>query len=208
MKVRLSLNLHWPISSAAPSLILRPFLTATSKLDRGQRKEICYRAFQKHANPEVQKPPSQLRLSLPSIIITITSNEPWNTEIDKTDRNPPITNHQSPITNHKPWPFELVEENFCFLRGPLLLTAAKNANVSWLLNFRISRVYEKRSKTEESTLEQWLALSVSVWQFINMLNKIVATLLKLFSGFKTGTMHLSAPFIKITLFELEAYHFK
>ena len=142
MKVRLSLNLHWPISSAAPSLILRTFLTATSKLDRGQRKEICYRAFQKHANPEVQKPPSQLRLSLPSIIITITSNEPWNTEIDKTDRNPPIT-------NHKPWPFELVEENFCFLRGPLLLTAAKNANVSWLLNFRISHVYEKRSKTEK-----------------------------------------------------------
>ena len=205
MKVPLSLNLHWPISSAAPSLILRPFLTATSKLDRGQRKEICYRAFQKHANPEVQKPPSQLRLSLPSIIITITSNEPWNTEIDKTDRNPPITNHQSQtMTFWARWRKLL----FPFLRGPLLLTAAKNANVSWLLNFRISRVYEKRSKTEESTSKQWLALSVSVWQFINLLNKIVATLLKLFSGFKTRTMHLSAPFIKITLFELEAYHFK
>ena len=41
----------------------------------------------------------------------ITSNEPWNTETQKTDRNPPIT-------NHKQWPFEPVEENFRFLRGP------------------------------------------------------------------------------------------
>ena len=31
--------------------------------------------------------------------ITITSNEPWNTETTKMDRNPPIK-------NHKPWPFE------------------------------------------------------------------------------------------------------
>ena len=42
----------------------------------------------------------------------IASNEPWNTETQKTDRNPPIT-------NHKQWPFEPVEENFRFLRGPL-----------------------------------------------------------------------------------------
>ena len=70
--------------------------------------------FSRHANSEVQnqKPPSQVRFSLSSIIITITSYEPWNTEKHKTDRNPPIT-------NHKPWPFELVEVNFCFLRGPL-----------------------------------------------------------------------------------------
>ena len=73
----------------------------------------------------------QLRFSLPSIIITITSNETWNTETHKTDWNPPIT-------NHKPWPFEPVKVKFCFLRGPLRwLTAAKNAIVSWLLNFRI-----------------------------------------------------------------------
>ena len=90
-----------------------------------------YCAFHKHANSKVQKPPSQLRFSLPSIIITITSNEPWNTERHKTDRNPPIT-------NHKPWPFKPVKVKFCFLRGPLRwLTAAKNAVVSWLLNFRI-----------------------------------------------------------------------
>ena len=90
-----------------------------------------YCAFQKHANSKVQKLPSQLRFSLPSIIITITSNEPWNTETHKTDRNPPIT-------NHKPWPFEPVKVKFCFLRGPLRwLTAAQNAILSWLSNFSI-----------------------------------------------------------------------
>ena len=66
----------------------------------------------------------------------ITSNKSWNTVSYKhtlklTDRNPPIT-------NHKRWPFEPIEVNLCFLRGLLRwLTAATNANVSWLLNFRI-----------------------------------------------------------------------
>ena len=67
------------------------------------RKIYC--AFHKHENSKVQKPPSQLRFSLPSIIITITSNEPSNTETHKTDRNPPIT-------NHKPWPFEPVKDDW------------------------------------------------------------------------------------------------
>ena len=97
----------------------------------GSDMHSIYCAFHKHANSKVQKPHSQLRFSLPSIIITITSNEPWNRETHKTDRNPPIT-------NHKPWPFEPVKVKFCFLRGPLRwLTAAKNAIVGWLLNFRI-----------------------------------------------------------------------
>ena len=88
-------------------------------------------AFKKHMNFEVQKLPSQMYFSLPSVIITITSNKPWNTEAYKMDRNPPIT-------NKKPWPFEPTEENFCFLKGPLSwLMTAKNTNVSWLLNFRI-----------------------------------------------------------------------
>ena len=39
-----------------------------------------YCAFQKNANSEVQKPPSQLRFSLPSILITITSNELWHSQ--------------------------------------------------------------------------------------------------------------------------------
>ena len=58
-------------------------------------------AFQKHTISEAQKPPSQLRFSLPSIIITFTSNEPWSTETHIMDRNPPIT-------NHKPWPVPVV----------------------------------------------------------------------------------------------------
>ena len=51
-----------------------------------------YRTFHKHPNSKVQKPPSKiLRFSLPSIIITIKSNKPWNTETHKTDPNPLIT---------------------------------------------------------------------------------------------------------------------
>ena len=74
-------------------------------------------------------------------IITITSNESWNTETRKRDRNPPMT-------NHNPWPFEPVKEKFCFLRGPLRwLTAAKNAIVSWLLNFRIRMFVKSAVKT-------------------------------------------------------------
>ena len=37
---------------------------------------IVFCAFHKRENSEVQKPPSQLRFSLPSIIIMIKSNEP------------------------------------------------------------------------------------------------------------------------------------
>ena len=80
-----------------------------------------YCAFHKHANSKVQKAPLQLRFSLPSIIITITSNEACNTETPQTDRNPPIT-------NHNPWPFEPVKVRFCFLRDPLRwLTTAKRS---------------------------------------------------------------------------------
>ena len=70
-----------------------------------------YCAFHKHANSKVQKPPSQLRFSLPSIIIRSQATN-LETETHKTDRNPPIT-------NQKPWPFEPVKVKFCFLRGPL-----------------------------------------------------------------------------------------
>ena len=113
----------------------------TGRYNKKFRKYYC--AFHKHGNSKVQKPPSQLRFSLPSIIITITSNEPWNTETQKKGRNPSVT-------DHKPWPFELVEVKFCFLSGPpRWLTASKNANVSWLLNFR-DCVFEKRSKYNET----------------------------------------------------------
>ena len=90
-----------------------------------------YCSYKKHANSEVQKLLLRMHFLLPSILITITSNKPWNRETHKVDWSPPIT-------NHKPWPFEPVKVNFCFLRGRLrCLTATKSANVSWLLNVRI-----------------------------------------------------------------------
>ena len=105
-------------------------------------RTMHYCAFHKHVNSKVQKPPSQLHFSLPSIIITITSNESWNTETHKTDRNPPIR-------NHNPWPFESFKIKFCFLRGPLRwLTAAKNAIISWLLNFRIRMFVKSAVKVQ------------------------------------------------------------
>ena len=70
---------------------------------------------------------------LPSIIIMITSNYPWNSETHKVDRNT-IT----AFRNHKPCHFELVEVSFCFLRGTeRRFTAAKKARVCWSLNFRV-----------------------------------------------------------------------
>ena len=78
-------------------------------------------------------------LFLPSVIIMLTRNEPWNTENHKADWNPPIRNHKS-------WPFELVEVNFFW--GLLIrwLTAAKNTSVCWLLNLGV-RVFLKRAAT-------------------------------------------------------------
>ena len=59
------------------------------------------------------------------------------------------TQNGSNSTNHKPWTFELAEVNFFFLRDPQRwLTAAKNANVSWLLNFRI-RVFSVKSAVKD-----------------------------------------------------------
>ena len=97
---------------------------------RLDKLEEYYCTFHKHANSKVQGR-LELRFSLPSIIITITSKEPWNTETHKTDRN-------APITNHEPWPFEPVKVKFCFLGGSSRwLTAVSQSVVSWLLNFRI-----------------------------------------------------------------------
>ena len=84
-----------------------------------------------------KKPPSQLRFSLPPILTTIS--EPCNTETHKTDRQ--STNHKSEtMTFWTRWCKLLFPK-----RSAKMMTAAKNTNVSWLLNFRILRVYEKRS---------------------------------------------------------------
>ena len=64
------------------------------------------------------------------------------------------TQNGSKSTNHESWPFEPVEINYCFLRGPLRwLTQAKNANVSWLLNFRICVILKSAVKAVEEILE-------------------------------------------------------
>ena len=110
---------------------------------------LFYCAFHNHANSKVQKPPSQLCFLLPSIIVTTTSNEPWNAETHKTDRNPPIR-------NHKPWPFEPVKVKFCFLRGPLRwLMAARNTIISWLLSFWI-RMLLKSAVRSSFQQCQWI----------------------------------------------------
>ena len=67
------------------------------------------------------------------------NHEQWNLN----HRN---TQSGSKTTNHKPWPFEPVK--FCVLRVRLKwLTSVKNANVSWLLNFRICMFLKKCSNT-------------------------------------------------------------
>ena len=101
-----------------------------------------YCAFHKHANFKDQKPPSQLRFSLPSILITITSNKPWNTETQKKDRNPPIR-------NHKPWPFQPVKVIFCFLRGPVkMIDGSEKRNRQLAFELQNSHVCEKGSKSK------------------------------------------------------------
>ena len=108
-----------------------------------ERERWLYFAFHYFTNMRTLKFKSRLHncvFSLPSIIITITSNEPWNTQTHEMDRNPPIT-------NHKPWPLVKV----CFLRGPLRwLTAAKNAIVKAAFELQNSHVCEKRSKFSAS----------------------------------------------------------
>ena len=68
-------------------------------------------------------------------------------------------------TNHKPWPFEHVKVKFCFLKGLLKwLTAAKNAIVSWLLNFRI-RILVESTVTFKETVKVAQLTSVSLFFF-------------------------------------------
>ena len=62
-----------------------------SKLNEKIRMSTFYCSFHKHANSKAQKPPSQLRFSLPSIIIT-------NLETQKHTKR--IEIHQSHIIIH------------------------------------------------------------------------------------------------------------
>ena len=75
------------------------------------------------------------------------------------------TQNGSNSTNHKPWTFELVKVNFFFLRDPLRwLTAAKNANVSWLLNFRI-RVFSVKSAVKDEVSDYMTNTKVGSTRF-------------------------------------------
>ena len=82
---------------------------------------LSYGAFYKQKNSKVGKPSSQLHFSLPTI---------------KKHRN---TQNGSKFTNQTQtmtcWTRVFIVK-LCFLRGPLRwLTAVKNTNFSWLLNF-------------------------------------------------------------------------
>ena len=94
---------------------------------------LWFCAFHKHANSKVQKRPSQIEF-----LAAVNHNYDQKQRTLK-NRN---TQNGSKSTNskQKPWPFEPVKQckvKFCFLRGPLRWSAAKNAIVSWVLNFRI-----------------------------------------------------------------------
>ena len=90
-----------------------------------------YYAFQKHANSKSSKAAFTI-----AFFAAVSHNYEYKQQTLK-HRN---TQNRSKSTNHQPWTFELVEVNVCFLRGPLRwLTAVKNANVSWVLNFRIPK---------------------------------------------------------------------
>ena len=102
-------------------------ICSKNKLLFEQNKKSTFLRFHKHANSKVQKPPSQLRFSLPVNNSYDYKQRTLKHRNHKRDQNPPSADHTS-------WPFEPVKVNFCFLRGPpRWLTAAKNENVSWLL---------------------------------------------------------------------------
>ena len=92
-KVMLHIIANLWVVSVDLSTLRNKFNFFHTQLEAIQEHLSSYCTFQKDTNSEVKKPPSQLRFSLPLIIITITSNEPWNTEKHQTDRNLPITNH-------------------------------------------------------------------------------------------------------------------
>ena len=126
-----------------------------------------YCAFHKHANSKVQKPPSQLCLSLPSIIITITSNEPWNRETHKTDRNPQITNHD--LLN--PWSKVLFPK-----RSVKMIDSSEKRNRRLSSELQNSHVCEKCDPNLRSTVykkthyffpqdEKYSVLRSSSWYF-------------------------------------------
>ena len=118
--------------------------------------KFIYCAFHKHLNSKVRKPPLQLRFSLPLIIITITSNEPWNTENHKTDRN-------SPIVDHKPWPFWTRISKVLFpKRSAKIIGGSEKSKRQLVLNVKVRVFFEKCSKVIVNERLQWNPASRSL----------------------------------------------
>ena len=84
-----------------------------------------------------------------------TNNEPWNTETHKTDRNPPIK-------NHKPWPFEPLEVNFCCpwdqaqkaQRRHIFIGNEKKAYIYIFYNFLTFEIMQKWNNQHVTSVEQ------------------------------------------------------
>ena len=91
------------------------------------RKTYC--PFHKHENSKVQKPPSQLRFSLPSIIIR---SQATNLETEKHTKR--IEIHQSQITN------------LDFLNLLKMIDFSEKRNRQLAFELQNSHVCEKRSK--------------------------------------------------------------
>ena len=117
-----------------------------------------YCAFHKHANSKVQKPPSQLCLSLPSIIITIRSNEPWNRETHKTDRNPQITNHD--LLN--PWSKVLFPK-----RSVKMIDSSEKRNRRLASELQNSHVCEKCDPNLRSTVYKKRTIFSTRWKIFS-----------------------------------------
>ena len=117
-----------------------------------------YCAFHKHANSKVQKPQSQLCFLLPSIIITITSNTPWNTETHKTDWNHDLLNLLKLFPN----------------RSVKMIDGRKKRNVKNCQKCRI----------EWNFVKSWLLESITLWATLLNYGKcslpIVATRFKIY----------------------------
>ena len=103
-----------------------------------------YCAFQKHELWSSKAAFTIGCFSLPSIIIRITSNQPWNTNTRNGSKSP---NHKSQTMT-----FWIRWSKLLFLRDPLRwLTATKNPNVSWLLNLRIRVFMKSAARTWSSS---------------------------------------------------------
>ena len=100
---------------------------------------------------KVRKNASKLNSSIIARNRTITKQRTLQRETNETDRNPLIT-------NHKPWFFELVPINICFLRGSL----------RWLTEQKNPKFLRSLQNTQRDTTNfGFLGLDEVNWQLTN-----------------------------------------